>query len=574
MLEIYNKFLFLIEPRFKNRIFFLILIILILAVFEILSIGVVLPFIYSMLSDKSFLLINYLDIFFDLSNINLIKLSLVFILLVFLIKNAVVTFLFYFQSSLASNIRKDLSEKIYISYLNIDYRNFLKRNSSEFIKNINVECENFRYALFVIISSISEIIIFFFIISFLLIYNFYFSLLIFTLVIVFCFIYNFFFRKFLKETGVSRFKNLEKLFKIVTESLTSLKEIKVLGIKNNFVKKFNLTNFKYTNDVIFSEFFLNMPKALVELSGVIVIVVFIFINIDNKYSTTDLIASLGIYGLASFRILPCLNRILLGYNHLKFTTETVNRLFLTVKEINDEAKPVNDYTQPKAKILNVDSISVVNLSFTYGDKDKFLIENINFEIEKNSFVGLVGKSGSGKSTLLNIIVGLLKPYKGAVYYNKNLNIYNNLQYFYKKIAYVSQEINIIDDTVKNNIAFGIEENEVDLNKLLMAIENAKLSSFVKELNLGLETILGDRGARISGGQKQRIGIARALYFNPDLIIFDESTNALDSSTEKEITESIFQLKGKKTLIFATHQKSLLEKCDTIIEILDNKLKIT
>jgi len=149
-----------------------------------------------------------------------------------------------------------------------------------------------------------------------------------------------------------------------------------------------------------------------------------------------------------------------------------------------------------------------------------------------------------------------------------------LQYFYKKIAYVSQEINIIDDTVKNNIAFGIEENEVDLNKLLMAIENAKLSSFVKELNLGLETILGDRGARISGGQKQRIGIARALYFNPDLIIFDESTNALDSSTEKEITESIFQLKGKKTLIFATHQKSLLEKCDTIIEILDNKLKIT
>lgn len=568
-----NIFFYLIGPKYKFKILYLIFIILVLASLEVLSIGTIVPFIYSILSDKNLFLINYLNSTIDLSSYNLIKLSLFFILFVFLIKNLVVIFLFYFQSSLASNIRKNLSEKIYKSYLNIDYRNFLKKNSSEFIKNINVECENFRYALFVIISSISEIIIFFFIISFLLIYNPYFSIFIFTLVIVFCLIYNFFFKKILKEKGVSRFKNLEKLFKIVTESLTSLKEIKVLGIKNNFVKKFNLVNLKYTNDLIFSEFFLNMPKALVELTGVIVIVFVIFINIDNNYSTTELISSLGIYGLASFRILPCLNRILLGYNHLKFTTETVNRLYLSVKEIADEEKLVADYLQPKDKILGVNSISVVNLSFSYGDKDKFLIENINFEIKKNSFVGLVGKSGSGKSTLLNIIVGLLEPYKGGVYYNKNINIYNNLQYFYKKIAYVSQEINIIDDTIKNNIAFGIEEDEIDINKLLMAVESAKLSSFVKELRMGLETMLGDRGSRISGGQKQRIGIARALYFNPDLIIFDESTNALDSSTEKEITDSIFQLKGKKTIIFATHQKSLLEKCDTILEISDNKLKI-
>jgi ABC-type bacteriocin/lantibiotic exporter with double-glycine peptidase domain len=568
-----NIFFYLIGPKYKFKILYLIFIILVLASLEVLSIGTIVPFIYSILSDKNLFFINYLNSTIDLSSYNLIKLSLFFILFVFLIKNLVVIFLFYFQSSLASNIRKNLSEKIYKSYLNIDYRNFLKKNSSEFIKNINVECENFRYALFVIISSISEIIIFFFIISFLLIYNPYFSIFIFTLVIVFCLIYNFFFKKILKEKGVSRFKNLEKLFKIVTESLTSLKEIKVLGIKNNFVKKFNSVNLKYTNDLILSEFFLNMPKALVELTGVIVIVFVIFINIDNNYSNTELISSLGIYGLASFRILPCLNRILLGYNHLKFTTETVNRLYLSVKEIADEEKLVADYLQPKDKILGVNSISVVNLSFSYGNKDKFLIENINFEIKKNSFVGLVGKSGSGKSTLLNIIAGLLRPYKGVVYYNKNLDIYKNLQYFYKKIAYVSQEINIIDDTIKNNIAFGIEEDEIDINKLLMAIESAKLSSFVKELNMGLETILGDRGARISGGQKQRIGIARALYFNPDLIIFDESTSALDSSTEKEITDSIFKLKGKKTIIFATHQRSLLEKCDTILEIIDNKLNI-
>jgi ATP-binding cassette subfamily B protein/ATP-binding cassette subfamily C protein len=343
MSEIFKKFFFLIEPKFKYRIFFLTFIILILAIFEILSIGAIVPFIYSILSDKNFFLINYFDKIIDLSSINLVKFSLTIIFLIFLIKNIIVILLFYLQSSLASNIRKDLSQKIYKSFLNIDYRNYLKKNSSEFVKNINVECENFRYALFIIISSITEIIIFFFIISFLLIYNPYFSIIIFFLVIVFFFIYNFSFKRILKEKGVSRFKNLEKLFKIVTESLASLKEIKVLGIKNYFIKKFNLANFKYTKDVIFSEFFLNIPKALVELIGVSVIVAFIFINIDSRYSAAELITNLGVYGLASFRILPCLNRILLGYNHLKFTTETVNALVSSVKEINIEENIVEDY---------------------------------------------------------------------------------------------------------------------------------------------------------------------------------------------------------------------------------------
>ena len=230
--------------------------------------------------------------------------------------------------------------------------------------------------------------------------------------------------------------------------------------------------------------------------------------------------------------------------------------------------------QSNKEILNIDLINIENLSFSYGFKNSLLIDNINFKIKKNSFVGLIGKSGSGKSTLLNIIVGLLKPDKGAVYYNNNINIYNNLKYFHKKISYVSQEINIIDDTIKNNIAFGVDKDEIDKDKLLKAIEDAKLTSFIKTLNEGIETILGDRGARISGGQKQRIGIARALYFNPDLIIFDEATSALDSSTEKEIIDSIFKLKGKKTIIFATHKITLLEKCDSIVEILDNKLKIS
>ena len=574
MSKIDQKILFLIDSKNKIKILYLIFVIIILAIFEVLSIGAIIPFISSILSNKNFFLFDVFKDIIDFKSHDKIKYSLIIIFLVFLIKNTIVTFFIYFQSSVVNNIRKSLSERLYKSYLNIDYQFFLKKNSSEFIKNINLECEIFRYTLFAIITSISEIIIFISIISFLFFYNLYFSIIIAVLVVIFIFIYNLSFKKILKKIGVSRFENSEKLFKHVGESLTSLKEIKILGIQNNFLKKFNFLNFKYTDNFIFNEFFLNLPKILIELISVTIIIIVFFFNTESNFTAAELITSLGVYGLAFFRILPCLNRILLAYNHIKLSTETIDKLFLSVDEINEKNNISYDDLQSNKEILNIDLINIENLSFSYGFKNSLLINNINFKIKKNSFVGLIGKSGSGKSTLLNIIVGLLKPDKGAVYYNNNINIYNNLKYFHKKISYVSQEINIIDDTIKNNIAFGVDKDEIDKDKLLKAIEDAKLTSFIKTLNEGIETILGDRGARISGGQKQRIGIARALYFNHDLIIFDEATSALDSSTEKEIIDSIFKLKGKKTIIFATHKITLLEKCDSIVEILDNKLKIS
>jgi ABC-type bacteriocin/lantibiotic exporter with double-glycine peptidase domain len=574
MSEIFQKILFLVDSNSRLKIIYLILIILILAIFEVLSIGAIIPFFSSILSNQDFLLINFFGNDINFTSNDKIKYSLILIFLIFLLKNIIVIFFIYFQSSFANNIRRNLSQRLYKSYLNINYEIFLKKNSSEFIKNINVECEIFRYTFFNIISSISEIIIFFFIIGFLFFYNLYFSITILAFIIIFILIYNFFLRKILKNIGTFRFQNSEKLFKHVAESLTSLKEIKILGIQNNFLNKFNFLNVKYTNNYILHEFFLNFPKVLIELIGVLLIVSFLFFNISSNIAVAELITGLGVYGLASFRLLPCLNRVLLGYNHLKLATETVNNLYLSVNQITTEKKnPTYDQLEYAKKIASVDLISIENLNFSYKDKNSFSINNFNFKIKKNSFIGLIGNSGSGKSTLLNIIAGLLKPEKGAVYFNNKLNIYDNLKYFYKKIAYVTQEINIIDDTIKNNIAFGIEKDEIDLKKLLQAIQQSKLDEFVKDLREGLETRLGDRGARLSGGQKQRIGIARALYFDPDLIIFDEATSALDFYNENSLINIINKLKGSKTIIFATHKKSLLEKCDNIIQIADNKLEI-
>jgi ABC-type multidrug transport system fused ATPase/permease subunit len=254
--------------------------------------------------------------------------------------------------------------------------------------------------------------------------------------------------------------------------------------------------------------------------------------------------------------------------------ETINKLFISIKNSNiNQQKVVDNPINISEKALNVEKIRISEVSFSYKNKGTFNIGQINFEIEKNSFVGLIGSSGSGKSTLLNMIVGLVKPENGAIYYNDNLDIFYNLKHFYKKIAYVTQEVNIINDSVRNNIAFGLNSEEINNDKLLEVINYAQLDNFIKESEKGLDTVLGDKGSRLSGGQKQRIGIARALYFNPDFIVFDEATSALDSRTEEDFLKIIYNLKNKKTILFATHKNSILKRCDKIIRIYNGKIDI-
>ena len=222
------------------------------------------------------------------------------------------------------------------------------------------------------------------------------------------------------------------------------------------------------------------------------------------------------------------------------------------------------------KLKFKDSINLSNIDFKY-DKSKFILKNINLSIKRNQFFAISGESGSGKSTLLKIVLGLLEPTSGNISVDDQSILLNKNQW-QEKISFVPQDVFILDNTLINNITLEIDENKIDFEKLEVAINFSNLKNFIEELPNGQNTILGDKGSKISGGQKQRIGIARAIYSNSEIIIFDESTSSLDEKTEAEIFENIKKLKENKTIIFVTHRKIVKEYCDNFYLLENNTLK--
>ena len=272
---------------------------------------------------------------------------------------------------------------------------------------------------------------------------------------------------------------------------------------------------------------------------------------------------LGLYVYSVIRILPSLNKILLNLQRVRYSLPVLNEIHFVVNSLQ------KDHNNTSKKITFNNDVKLKDISYGF-DKSKKILDNINFEVNKNSLTGLIGQSGSGKTTLLKIFMGLLKPNEGQFLVDGK-SIYEFLNSWQNKISFVPQEVYILDDTLKRNIALGVDENLIDLEKLNNSIKSSNLEKFVNNLPNGINTVLGEKGSRISGGQRQRIGIARALYNQPEILVLDEATSSLDEKNEYEIFEELNSLKKDITIIFASHRKTLKKYCDTLFEIENTKL---
>ena len=242
-----------------------------------------------------------------------------------------------------------------------------------------------------------------------------------------------------------------------------------------------------------------------------------------------------------------------------------------MKEIEEIEAACVKKEENTAPLSMKEEIRIVDLDFKYPDADKYVLENINFSIRKNQSTAFIGPSGAGKTTLADIILGALLPSRGGVYAD-GVDIHDNMVAWHKNIGYIPQSIFLMDDTIRNNIAFGIHEDQVDEAKIWAALEKAQLKEFVQGLEKGLETEIGEGGVRLSGGQRQRIGIARALYNDPEVLVLDEATSALDNETESAVMEAIDRLAGSKTLIIIAHRLTTIQNCDVVYEVKDKKIK--
>lgn len=557
--------------KFNLIIFFTVFI----AIIETAGIGMIIPMVNIILNpdyvEKIRELIPYLKNFSVSQNI-IILLALVWI--IFLVKNLMYIFYIYISNKFNQNIRRDLAKKLYNNFVGQNYIFHLNNSSVELVKNINLDLEDLRFSLYHFFIGIAEVFITIMIMALLLTFNFYATLIIILLLTLVFLFYNFFLKNTSKIKGQEIFESMTFLQRHVKETLSNIKLIKIFSTKDFFLEEFNKHNDNFTKNRLMIDVIVNVPRAVIEIT-VVTLIVFYYLLTYDYTNPTSLFSSIGLYALAFFRLMPAFNRMISAYSYkniLLHTTTKIHNIFVLSEISNNDLghKLIKESIESKNE-NKIKDIKFENVSFAYDEKK--ILDGINLDIKRQEFVGIIGESGAGKSTLLNLLLGLLKPDEGNVIFNNKYEIFNNLEIFNKKISYVPQNISILERSIKENIAFGVSKEKIDMDKINQIIEKTKLGKLISKMEFGLDTVINSDNLNISGGELQRIGLARALYFDSDLLIMDEATNSLDNFTESEILEMIYEnFLGKKIILFITHKLQNLEKANVIYKISNKKIE--
>ncbi|WP_440938077.1 ATP-binding cassette domain-containing protein, partial [Candidatus Pelagibacter sp.] len=465
---------------------------------------------------------------------------------------------------------KKLSNKLMDIYLNTSYQNFMKDKIFKKINTLRGEVENFVSTLIdAIVIIVLEAVTILFIVTFL----FYLypkeTSIIFCLLLFFGSIVAYFYQKKMKIYASLRLNEFNIFQKKILEGLNGFRDIKINNKEEFFLKNFDLSVSKVSNSLYKISNLMQTPRYVVEIFSINILLIVMFFNVNDLNDTNNNIVFLGIFAGAALRLLPSINKLITYLNNLKYAIPILDQLIIDVKKNKPEIK--TDSNENIFKSQN--HLKLVDINFDYDDTkniNDFIIKNISLEIKKGELIGLFGDTGSGKSTLIDIISGLLNPNNGKILLN-DINISNHVHEWRNRIGYVSQFTYLLNDTIEKNIAFGVDQKNIDKDKLLTSLKNSLIYDFVNSLKLKEKTIIGENGVSLSGGQKQRIGIARALYNNPEFLIFDESTNSLDEKTENEFMKNLLELKKEKSIIFVTHKLELLKNCDKILYLKNQKL---
>ena len=550
----------------RLKILILFFGILIHGIIEITSSASILPFM-SIVMDPTIIntniflskLYNFLN--FTSYNSFLVSLGLlVFILL--LLSNAYAAFIFWWITKFVQFQSYRLSKKIFDNYLSQSYIFFLNRNSSELSKNVLTEVNRVIIGvIYPMLLAVSKVAIVIFIAILLLYVNPKLSIVIsVTLTIAYGIVY-YVVREYLRSIGELSTKATFEKYKFTDEAFSGIKDVKLRGTETEFIKKYSQPAKKFAEYSATSAVISLLPRYAIEtlaFGGLLLIVIFLISTSENFMNVVPLVA---LYALAGYRIMPGLQQIYHSIAQIRYNTPALDILLKDLKN-STYNKNITDgklISLPKIK----KGIEFKSVYFKYPNSNDQILKNINVKISSNSLTAFVGKTGSGKTTLIDILLGLLPINKGDILVDNIKLKEDNFSSWQKKLGYVPQNIFLTDDTLKNNIAFAVPDNQVDHKKIINAAKLAELENYISTLPDKYNTYVGEKGIRISGGQMQRVGIARALYYNPEIIVLDEATSALDNLTEKNIMDSLKKLSKSKTIIIIAHRLSTIKNCDQI-----------
>ncbi len=573
--DVWRKLMYILSDPQKRLARLVFLLTVIGAVFDTLGVSVIVPLVQSFIAADALMNNSYLQpliCFFHITTpATLIVMICVFVIIIYILKNIYLIFLSYMRVKYASKVRRELSVKMMYSYMRRGYEFFLDVNTADLLRGTGYDVNAVYDVINQIFRMLAEVLTVICICAFM----FYkdpaitTGLMFFLLFSVGSLIMGF--QKRLKSSGDVYRKCTVKTNKYLQESFQGIKDVLVFRRELFFAKKYEEAYSEQQKADIVRVVSSESPAYIIEaicVSGFILLISlkFLFGSMND-----DFIPNLAAFAVAAFRILPSIGRISSSYNQLVYIGVALNATYNNLKEVEEYEKNARalNASGMNDKLPFCGKIEIRDLDWCYPRSEKKILDHCCLSIKKGTSIAFIGQSGAGKSTLADILLGLLIPQKGIIEVDGK-DIYKNMNAWKANIGYVPQNVFLRDDTIRNNIAFGLDESEIDEKKVWNAIEQAQLRKTIEELPEGLDTLMGERGVRFSGGQRQRVAIARALYNNPDIMILDEATAALDNDTETAVMEAIDALHGNKTLIIVAHRLTTIRNCDAIYEIKGGK----
>lgn len=577
MRELVRKLNEILDKKQKSNMVILVIMMLISAILETASISIVIP-VVTIVMDRDAIannelvgkLYNMLGCQSTESFTVIIMLSMIF---AFILKNL---FLFFQQRMLYRFIytnQFNTSMKVMKRYMNRSYEYYLYADTANIQRNITSDVNNMYALVMSLLTIASEVIVFIFLAVVLIVADPMLTVMISALLVVTLLVIKLLLEPILKRTGEDNREHYSDLFKWISQIVAGIKEVKVGNSEKYFINEYEKCGRGYVGAVRTFTLLSNVPRLFIETVCVIGMIAYLLFLVLTGQSAVGLMSTIAAFGLAVVRLMPCANRINNQLNNIAYYQPAFLAVADSLKaEIDAKNLGIEEFEPADNKLEVKDKIELKEICYKYPNTDKWIFDKASLTIPVGKSIGIVGTSGSGKSTIVDVLLGLLSISDGHIYAD-GIDVLDkdNYRSWLKNVGYIPQTIYMLDDTLRNNICFGIPRDKIDEERLWEVVKEAQLDEFINSLPEGLDTSIGERGIRISGGQRQRVGIARALYHNPEVLILDEATSALDNDTEAAIMESINRLHGLKTLVIVAHRLQTIEKCDEVYRVSDGKI---
>lgn len=570
-LEVFDK-------KQKLNLIYMTVMIFLQSFAELLGVTIILPFINAVIDPESLLEEPLVRRFYDelgMQSANeLIVWMAVLIIAVYILKNVFLIYVYNLTYKFAYYGKKQMQNELMRYYIGQDYTFFLNVNSAELIRNINTDPEMFYTAVQNSLQLLTELVVSVIIVVYLLFTDVAITLGVAGSVGIMMLILVKGLRGILMRYGDDRRLYSANMLKCMQQAFGGIKEIKIANRESYFQNDFEKQNEVYTHVIKQNAFLSAIPKPIMEALCIVGLMAVIAIKVSaGTTDTTQFVAILGVFAAAAFKLLPSVNKISSYFAAIVHNGVVIEKVRDEYRQMHEEKSTVRELEvkSPEQQISLDKEITVEHLEFSYPNTEEPVINDANVVIPKNCSAAFIGPSGAGKTTFVDLILGILTPQKGTIRVDGK-DIGDALKSWHEKIGYIPQTIYMLDDTIRNNIAFG-DEGVIDDARVWEALRQAQLEDFIKSLDEGLDTVIGEAGVRLSGGQRQRIGIARALYRRPEVLVLDEATSALDNETEAAVMEAIDSLQGKMTMFIIAHRLSTIQNCDIVYKVENGQVTV-